>query len=180
MEFRDVVKERTSIRSFSDQKVEPEKFEYVLECARLAPSWANKQCWRFLVVTETETIQELAKTSIINRWLKNAPILIVACGDPSESGDQNDIDYYLVDVAIAMEHLVLAATDAGLGTCWIGGFDEQKVKEILGLPKRMRVVALSPLGYPLEKKGTTNKIIKAVTRGTKRKSLVEIVRYEKW
>ena len=181
MEFQDVIKSRTSIRSYDSTKnIEKEKLEYVLECARLAPSWANTQCWRFLVIQNPETIQELAKTSIINRWLKTAPMMIVACADPGESGTHNQIEYYTVDVAIAMEHLILAATDVGLGSCWIGGFDEEKVKEILSLPKRIKVVALTPLGYPSVKTGIEAKIAKTITRGTKRKSLSEIVRYEKW
>jgi nitroreductase len=79
-----------------------------------------------------------------------------------------------------MENLILAATDAGLGSCWIGGFDEEKVKEILGVPNRVRVVALTPLGYPAKKTGILGSITKIFTRSRKRKSLDEIVRYEKW
>ena len=180
MEFREVIQTRKSIRLFSEQKIEKEKLDYILDCTRLAPSWANKQCWRFVVVTNKETIQALAKTTLINRWLKTAPMIVVACGDPIESGTYNGIDYYTVDVAIAFEHLILSATDVGLATCWIAGFDEQKVKEILGLPKRIRVVALTPLGYASEKTGIKEKVTTTVLRGTKRKSLGEIVRYEKW
>jgi len=180
MEFSEVIKMRTSVRTFATKQVEPEKIEYILNCAREAPSWANKQCWRFIVVSQTETIQELAKTSVINRWLKTAPMVIVVCGEPSESGTRNGIDYFIVDVAIAVEHLMLAAADVGLGTCWIGDFDEQKVKEILGLPKRLRVVTLTPVGYPAEEVGFQGKVVRFFTRGTKRKSLTEIVRYEKW
>ncbi len=180
MEFTDVIKTRTSIRSYNDQEVEDDKITYILECAQAAPSLMNQQCWRFIAVKNKETIHALSKTTVINRWLKNAPVIIVACGEPNESGTNNNIDYYTVDVAIATEHLILAATNVGLGTCWIGGFNEEKIKEILGIPKRIRVVALTPLGYPAEKKGITNRITKTITRGTKRKSLSEIVRYEKW
>lgn len=180
MEFEDVIKSRTSIRNYNDKEVEEEKIKYVLECARWAPSWVNKQCWRFIVVRDKETIKSLSKTSIINRWLKTAPVVIVSCGDPESSGTHNDIKYYTVDVAIAMENLILAATDAGLGSCWIGSFDEKKVKEILGIPNRIRVVALTPLGYPAEKTGILGSITKIFTRSSKRKSLDEIVRYEKW
>jgi nitroreductase len=180
MEFADVVKSRKSVRSYSEKKVEKEKLEYVLECARIAPSWANKQCWRFIIVTEKEKIETVAKNSIINRWLKTAPIIVIACADPQDSGTHNGIDFFTVDVAIAMEHLVLAATDVGLGTCWIGGFDEEKIKDVLGLPKRIRVVAMTPLGYPSEKNGIQGKIAHTLIRGSRRKSLSEIVRYEKW
>jgi nitroreductase len=180
MEFSDVIKTRTSIRDYSDKEVEDEKIKYVLECARWAPSWVNKQCWRFIVVRDKETIIALSKTSIINRWLKHVPVIIVACGDPESSGTNNDIEYYTVDVAIATENLILAATDVGLGTCWIASFDEKKVKEILGIPNRIKVVTLTPLGYPAEKKGILGSITKFFTRSKKRKSLDEIVRYDKW
>jgi nitroreductase len=180
MEFANVIKGRTSIRNYSEKPVEDEKINYVFECTRLAPSWANKQCWRFIVVRDKENILAISKTSLINRWLKTAPVLIIACGNPSESGNRNGIDYYTVDTSIALEHLVLAAADVGLGTCWIGAFDEQKIKELLEIPKRIRIVALTPLGYPTDKKGFMGTIIKFVTRGRKRRSLDEIVHYERW
>jgi nitroreductase len=180
MEFAEVIKSRTSIRSYSERQVEDEKITYIFDCARLAPSWANKQCWRFIVVRDKEDITAISKTSLINRWLKTAPVIIIVCGDPAESGSRNDIKYYTVDVSIAMEHLVLAATDVGLGTCWIGAFDEQKIKELLEIPKRIRVVALTPLGYPASKKGFIETIVKFITRGRKRKSLDEIIHYERW
>ena len=89
MEFIDVIKARSSVREYSDRPVDAETISAVLECARLAPSWANKQCWRFIVITNKETIEHIAKSSIINRWLKTAPVLIVACADPAESGSHN-------------------------------------------------------------------------------------------
>ncbi|MEA3457187.1 MAG: nitroreductase family protein [Candidatus Thermoplasmatota archaeon] len=180
MEFIDVIKSRRSIRGYSDRSVEDDKIEYVLECARLAPSWMNKQCWRFVVVREKERIEELAKASIINRWLRKVPVILVACADSLSSGKKKDMEYFGVDVAIAMEHIILAATDIGLGSCWIGGFDEEKVKRALEIPPRIRVVALTPLGYPAQKEGISEKGRKIISRSTKRKSLREIVRYEKW
>jgi nitroreductase len=180
MEFIDVIMSRTSVRTYRDTPVEDEKINYVLDCARRAPSWENSQCWRFIVVKNKDTISKLAKNSLINHWLKTAPILIIACADATESGRHNTIEYYSVDVAIALEHLVLAATDVGLGTCWIGGFDEEKVKEQLEIPKRIRVVALTPLGYPADKKTFVTSTIRLITRGDKRKSLDEIVHYEHW
>lgn len=180
MEFIDVIKSRISVREFSPNGVEDEKLTYVLECARLAPSWMNKQCWRFIVIKDKEIIEEIAKTSLINRWLKTAPVLIVACADPVDSGGKNSMDYFSVDVSIALEHLILAATDAGLGTCWIGGFNEEKVKQLLEIPKRIKVIALTPLGYPIGKTGMVEGITKTVLRAKKRKSLDEIVHYEHW
>jgi nitroreductase len=180
MEFIDVIKTRKSIREYSDKSVEAEKISYVLECARLAPSFVNKQCWRFIVIQEKETIELIAKTTVFNRWLRTAPVLLVACADPTDSGTTNSIEYYTVDVSIAFEHAVLAATDLGLGTCWVAGFNEEKVKEILEVPKRIRLVALTPLGYPVVKKGITEQITKTVLKANKRKTLDEIVHYEHW
>lgn len=180
MEFIDVVKSRTSVREFSLKNVEEEKITYLLECARLAPSWMNKQCWRFIVIKNKETIEAVAKTSLINRWLRAAPVLVIACADPIESGRQNSFEYYSVDVTIALEHLILAATDVGLGTCWVGDFHEEKIKELLEIPKRIRVIALTPVGYPIGKPGVTTGLSKTLLRLTKRKTLDEIVHYDHW
>jgi nitroreductase len=180
MEFADVIKSRTSIRNYSDKEVDEEKIKYVLECARWAPSWVNKQCWRFIVVNDKKIIEELSKTSLINRWLKNVPVIIVACGDTKQSCVINDINYFIVDVSIALEHLVLAATDKGLGTCWIAGFDGKKVKEILKIPEHIQVVALTPLGYPAEKKGFVENVTQVVVQSKKRKSIDEIIHYDTW
>jgi nitroreductase len=180
MEFIDVIRTRTSVRQFSEKSIPDEKIIYVLECARLAPSWENKQCWRFIVVKNKETIEQIAKTSIINRWLRTAPVLIVACADPTESGKKNSMEYFTVDVSIALEQLILAATDLGLGTCWIAGFNEEKIKELLEVPKRIRVVALTPLGYSKEKKGVNERITQVLLKAKKRKTLDEIVHHEHW
>ncbi|HUS99019.1 MAG TPA: nitroreductase family protein [Candidatus Thermoplasmatota archaeon] len=180
MEFIDVIRARTSVRQFSEKSIQDEKIIYVLECARLAPSWENKQCWRFVVVKNKETIEQIAKTSIINRWLRTAPVLIVACADPTESGTKNFIEYFTVDVSIALEQLILAATDLGLGTCWIAGFNEEKIKELLEVPKRIRVVALTPLGYPKEKKSVNERITQVLLKAKKRKTLDEIVHHDHW
>lgn len=180
MEFSDLLKARTSVREYSEQPVEEQKITYVLECARLAPSAINKQCWRFIVIKNKKTREEISKTSIVNRWLKTAPVLIVCCADPTESVTNNGIEYYTVDVAIAFEHVILAATDVGLGTCWVAGFKEEELKKILEIPKRIRVVALTPLGYPVDKKGMREQIIKTLLKAKKRKTLEEIVHYEHW
>jgi len=180
MEFESVIRSRESVRDFSDKKVEDEKINFVLECARLAPSWTNKQCWQFIVVKDKKIIKDLSKTSIINRWLKNVPVIIVACGNPKQSGFRNGIEYFIVDVSIALEHLVLAATDKGLGTCWIGGFNGKKIKEILEIPENIRVVALTPLGYPAERKRFVGKLAKIIVQSKKRKSLDKIIHENIW
>ncbi len=177
MKFDDVIQVRKSVRRYADKPVEQEKIAKCLEAAQLAPSWANKQCWHFIVVRDKEIIAKLAKG--FNFWAKKAPVMIVACGDPKRSGTSRGQDYYLVDVAIAMEHLVLAAANLGLGTCWLGFFNEDEVKELLKIPKGIRVVALTPLGYPHPSEGVWGKIIKmAVSK--KRKDLGEIAHDGKW
>jgi len=180
MDFTEVVDNRRSIRLFDEKEVDDATIDYVLDSARKAPSWANKQCWRFIVIKNKDTISEIAKTMLINRWVKTAPCLIVACADPTDSGTHNDIAYYTVDVAIAFEHLVLAATNKGLGTCWIAGFSEKKIKELLEIPPRIRVVALTPLGYPVEQTGVGATLRKTILRPTARKSLAELVHHERW
>ena len=179
MDFFDVIKSRKSTRSFIDKEVDQNKIEYICNCARLAPSWMNKQCWNFIVVKNSEKINDIANTSIINRWLKKVPLIIVACADPLSSGKKNGIDYSNVDVAIAFEHLILAATDIGLATCWIGGFNHEKVKKILEIPPRIKIIAMTPLGYP-NKENIFEKSKKIFIRNTKRKSLREIIHYDIW
>jgi nitroreductase len=180
MEFIDVIKSRRSVRSFIKKEVNQEKIEYIFNCARLAPSWMNKQCWHFIVVKNSERINDIAKASIINRWLKNAPVIIVACSDPLSSYKKNGIDYSIVDVSIAFEHMILAAADIGLGSCWIGGFDHKKVKTILEIPPRIKIIAMTPLGYPINNNSIIEKSKKIIVRNTKRKSLREIIHYDIW
>jgi nitroreductase len=108
----EVIAARKSVRKYSDKLVDKEIIMKCLEAARVAPSWANKQCWHFIVVRDRKKIKKLS--SMINFWLKDAPAIIVACGDPSKSGFKNEQHYYLVDVAKALEHVVLAATNEGL------------------------------------------------------------------
>lgn len=180
MEFIEVIKSRKSVRSFIKKDISQDKIEYICNCARLAPSWMNKQCWHFIVVKNPEKINNLAKASIINRWLKKVPIIIIACADPLSSGKKNEIDYSNVDVAIAFEHMILAATDIGLGTCWIGGFDNEKVKRILEIPPRIKIIAMTPIGYPLNEEKIIDRGKKIIIRNTKRKSLSEIIHYDIW
>ena len=180
MEFEQVIENRVSTRSFLPKPIPDEDIEYILQSARKAPSWMNKQCWRFIVVQDLAVIQQLAKASVINRWIRDAPVIIIACADPNQSGFNNDIPYYIADVSIALEHIVLAATDRGLGTCWIGSFNEKKIKEILEIPPRIKIVALTPVGYPLDKDSLGSKTRKIFVRSTKRNSLKEFVHWNHW
>ena len=178
MEFMDVVAARKSVRDYADKAVEDEKLSKIFEAARMAPSWANKQCCQYVVVKDKGKIAELS--SFLNPWLKNAPVVLAACADSKDSGSRNGMDYYLVDVAISLQQLILAATALGLGTCWIGAFDEAKVKKALEIPENIKVVALTPIGYPAEKESVRSKISKAFIGSAKRKPIETIVHREKW
>jgi len=167
MEFMDVIRARRSIRKYRPDPVPQAEIEYVLEAARLAPSWANSQCWHFVVVTDPQVKEAVAQAG--NSWTAQAPALIVACADPTKPGTKGDQPYYMLDIGIAMEHLILAATDRGLGTCWIGAFKEDVAKEALGVPASIRVVAFTPLGYPAEAPGPRE-----------RKPLRQIVSYNRY
>lgn len=176
MDFTDVITSRKSIRDYANKPVEEDKLKQLLEAARWAPSWANKQCARYIVVKDKARIEQICgKFS----WIKQAPVVIVACADPKDSGFRNGMDYYLVDVGIALEHLVLAASNLGLGTCWIGAFDEATVKAALGVHDDVKVVALTPLGYPAEE-STASKRVRAAVDADQRKNIEEIVHKEKW
>ena len=182
MDFFDVINRRKSIRKYINKPIEKEKLEQVLMAARLSPSWRNGQCWKFVVVTDAEKKKQLIRsTSVFNQsWLGNEYAIVVACGNPEQSGFRNDQCYYLVDVAIAMEHLILAATALDLGTCWIGGFEEDQVRQLLKVPKEYRVVAMTALGYPADKEGIIGKITKSVVKSHDRKDLSEIYSLNQW
>ena len=166
LEFIELVKMRKSIRRYKPDSIPEEKLNYVLEAARLAPSWKNSQPWRFIIVTK----EEVKKKITTRDWAAEAPIIIVGVADPTISGTRENKQYYLVDMGIAMEHMMLAATEVGLGTCWIGlRFNEEIVKETLKIPEQYQVVAITPLGYPDEKPSPKT-----------RKNAEEIVHRETW
>jgi len=148
MDFYDVIRTRRSIREYQEKPVEEDKLQRVLEAARLAPSAANRQPWRFVVI-KTEKIKKEFYRVYNKRWFWHAPVVICACGVRKEAWRRPDGKSYLdVDVAIAMDHLILAATAEGLGTCWIGAFNPSEVKKILDLSDELEPIALTPLGYP--------------------------------
>ena len=167
----EIIKARTSIRSYKPQKVEEEKLNYILDAFRLAPSAKNLQPWKLVVVRNEKTIKDLAIACNNQTFLEDAPVLIVACANEQEAYGRMGgyMSSYPIDIALALEHLVLAAAEQGLGTCWIGSFKEQLVKDILGIPEELRVVALTPVGYAERD---------ASRRG--RKPLSEIVSYDRY
>ena len=151
METLEAVGKRASLKMrISARDVEQEKIAKILDAARLAPSAGNRQPWRFIVVKGRENVETLVSKAFneINFAAKEAPVIIVACAETDVRIMRCGQLSYPIDVAIALDHISLAAVELGLGTCWIGAFDEHKVKEILGIPKEIRVVELMPLGYP--------------------------------
>ena len=170
----DAITARRSVRRFKDMPVEEEKITACLEAARAAPSWANSQPWHFIVVTGRLNVDELG---VLPGDMKDIPACILACGVPGESGNFDGKSYYLVDVAIAAEHLILEALEQGLGTIWIASFKEEPVKKLLGIPDRIKVVAAIPIGYPAEKAARQ---AKRTQQNINRKPIGEFVHYGKW
>ncbi len=155
MEFLELVKTRRSIRNYLPQEVEQEKLDYIMETVRLAPSAANIQPWYFYII-QSEEAKKAVTESYPARWMATAPMYIVACGNSEVSWKRNSYDgkdYVDVDVAIAFEHLCLAAAEQGLGTCWIAHFDPEKITALLNIPSHLTPVAITPLGYPHPEQG---------------------------
>ena len=153
MEVFEAISRRRSVRAYSGAPVADDQLARFLEAARLAPSWKDYQCWNAVVLTDRGDIRRLGELLRYNpgrEVFDTVPCFIVFTADPGRSGVRDDKPYYMTDVGIAMENAVLAATDMGLGTCWIGAFTEGPIKEFLGIPEEMRVVALTPLGVPAE------------------------------
>lgn len=157
MTFDEIVMTRYSVRDFEERPVPREDILAMIESARWAPSASNSQPTRFIAVTDPAIIARLCKEGmgpvIGNPWLKKAPLLIVGCSQLDLivnhlAAGVTKIDYYIVDLGIALEHIALKATELGLGTCWVGWLREEKVKEILGIPKKVRAMALLAIGYP--------------------------------
>jgi nitroreductase len=140
----EAVRTRRSIRKYADKPVEKEKLMKVVQAARLSPSACNNQPWRFIVVSD-EKVRNKFFSAYKRDWFAKAPVIIAACSIPSEAWSRSDNEeFWKVDTAIAMQSLVLVAHDLGLGTCWIGAFNEAKVKEVLDIPDHVRVVAMTP------------------------------------
>ncbi len=139
---------RCSVRAYEDRPVEEEKLSRILEAARQAPSARNLQQWRFLVVTDPKLRAALAEAASMQKFVGQAPVVIVGCGTQPDYVMRCGQPAYAIDVAIALEHIALQAVREGLGTCWIGSFNESEVKRILEIPDPVRVVELMTLGYP--------------------------------
>ncbi|HHW00892.1 MAG TPA: nitroreductase [Clostridiaceae bacterium] len=170
MSFIDLAKKRYSVRNYKNVPVEKEKILQVIEAARISPSAVNFQPWHFIVVTTEEMKSRIAET-YPRDWFRKAPAVIVVCGDHSSSWKRKDgKDHCDIDVAIAVDHMTLAAADMGLGTCWVCAFDAEKCHQILELPENLEVIALMPIGYPADDEVPQKK----------RKSINEIISWERY
>ncbi|AZR72285.1 nitroreductase [Anoxybacter fermentans] len=171
MDFYQLIKTRRSVRKYESRPVEEEKLMRILNAARLAPSGKNAQAWKFIVVKDQELKEKIVKAAKGQKFLAEADCIIVCCVNEEEvyQGHGNYMTSFAVDGAIAMDHLILAAHYEGLGTCWIGAFFEDQIKEILNIPDPYRVVAMTPLGYPAGEQKD---------RG--RKPLEEIIAFDGW
>ncbi|RJS69132.1 nitroreductase [Candidatus Bathyarchaeota archaeon] len=154
MDLFKAIRERRSVRKFKREPVDDGDLKKILEAGRLAPSGHNRQPWYFIVVRNSETKRELAVAANNQYFIADADVVIAALGDPGEARLRLDASLRRIphkqDPMIAIEHMVLAATALGYGTCWIGAFDEEEVKRILKVPERLAVIALLPVGVPDE------------------------------
>jgi nitroreductase len=171
MSVLEVIQKRRSVRKYKENPIPEEVLLRVLEAARLAPSGKNFQPWKFIIVKDKALKEKLARASAGQFFIAKAPIIIVGCGFPDNCYARMGryMKSWSVDVTIALEHLILQAQEEGLGTCWIGSFEEEEVKAILNVPEEVKVLALTPLGYPDE-----------IPPPRGRKSLDEIISYDRY
>lgn len=166
MNIYEIMKKRRSIRSYKPEPVEEERLHRILEAVRLAPSAANRQPV-FCVVIKDEKIKQQLKRTYSEEWFYTAPVIICACSIPEKAWKRSDGKNYAdIDATIVMDHLILAATAEGLGTCWIAAFKVPLLKSILNLPTGVEPIAITPLGYPLN-----------IPEPTYRKPLEEMVKF---
>ena len=169
MDFLELVKLRYSVRSYLSRPVEQDTLDRILEAVRLAPSGSNRQPWKFVLVRDEEIRRRLAAACSNQQFIAQAPVVVAGVGLMPDRVMRCDIPGDPVDVSIAMEHLALAAAAEGLGTCWIGAFYQDRVREVLGIPDSAKVVAVMTLGYPADSPRSKN-----------RKPVSEIVCYDRW
>jgi nitroreductase len=169
MEFESLIRQRYSVRAYKADAIEPEKLRRVLEAARLAPTAANRQSFQLIVIHTQGRGVDLQRI-YAKSWFVQAPLVICACGLPLGNWVRNDgKNYNDVDVAIVMDHLILAAANEGLGTCWIGAFNASQARAVLQLPDEVEPIAFTPLGYPND-----------TPKEKQRKPFETFVRYEHW
>ena len=169
MDVLSAIQDRRSIRQYSARPVDEDTLKKVLEAARLAPSGSNNQEWKFIVVKNEATRSKLADAANGQAFVKQAPVVIVACSLSPEQIMSCGQPRHTVDLSIAVSFMLLEIHELGLGTCWLGSYDEAKVKEILSIPEGVRIVTMIPVGFPADSPAQRP-----------RKKLEEIVCYEKY
>lgn len=169
MDVFTAISDRRSIRKYQAKEVEEHKIERILEAGRLSPSAANRQEWKFVVVRDKAIKQQLVAAARGQASVAEAPVVLVGCAVDASAIMPCGQYSYTVDLSIAFAYMILEAQELGLGTCWLGAFDEGAVKNALDIPGEVRVVAMTPLGYPAESPAPRP-----------RKSMKEIVSYEKY
>ncbi|MFP4113801.1 MAG: nitroreductase family protein [Spirochaetota bacterium] len=172
MTVREAIESRKSVRAFKAQDIPQEILDRVMDAARLAPSARNEQEWRFIVVRDAALRARLAEAAGAE-FVGSAPVVIVACAETDKRLMRCGQPAYVIDVAIALDHITLAAVEEGLGTCWIGGFSADTVRTALGIPHEIEIVELLPIGFPARDDDL------AATR-KKRLALTDIVRFDRW
>lgn len=171
MDVFEAINTRKSIRAYGPKPVPNELLLKIAGAAQLAPSAGNIQPWHFIFVTDKDKRKKLSEGRYAG-FLVESPVVVVGCSDQKASPR-----WYMVDVTIALEHIALAAASEGLGTCWVGSFEEEKVKQLLKIPEEYRVVALLAMGYPREKLDLTRKLANLIHE---RKKLDQIVSYDEF
>jgi len=169
MDVFTAISQRCSVRAYKPTDVEEDKLKKVLEAGRLSPSASNRQDWKFIVVKDKGSRKKLAKAAFGQSFIGEAPVVIVACGTEPKTMLACGQPAHTVDVSIAFAYMILQAYELGLGTCWIGAFSEDEAKKILSIPEPIRVVGMTPLGYPDQPPSQKS-----------RKTLDQVVCYEKY
>lgn len=169
MPVLDVIKTRGSTRIYKDKPIPTQALLDILEAARLAQSAENRQPWQFIVVTDSVVKKKLVEVAGNQAFVGEAAAVLICLADPEESDSVGPFEAFLIDLAIAIENMALTAWDLGIGSCWIGAYNEEGVKELLSIPRSLRVVSLLTLGYSDQK-----------PRPKRRKDLNEIVHYQKY
>lgn len=145
MEVEEAIRKRSSIRRYQDREVDQQDLLEILEAGRWAPSAVNRQPWHFIVIEDQGKRERLSGLAKFGKFIKDAPVFILGCGDVERAPDR-----YIMDVCIALEHMVLMATSLGLGSCWIGTMDKEAIREMLDIPSEFNIVAGLTLGHLLE------------------------------
>ena len=177
----EAIQHRRSVRKFQAQPIEDDKLNGILEAARLAPSGNNRQPWFFIVIKDERVKQEVAQATNNQSWIASAPVVIVAVADMcarsqdyagmfvDEETSGFDLKRVIRDTSIAISHILLEVDNQGLGACWCGAFTQEGIRPVLGIPEEKFVLAVIPVGYPAEE-----------PKAKPRKTLEEIVKYERW